>query len=92
MAEPQGNYYPPPLVRPTSGMAITGFILSIVGLSLPGLIVSALAVKRTGTGELGGHGFSIAGIVIGIIGTIVWIVLVGGWLVLLLGLAAAPVS
>ena len=66
--------------RPTSGTAVTGLILSLFGVSLPGLIVSIVATGRTKTGELGGHGLAIAGIVLGGLGTIVWALLVLPWL------------
>ena len=49
-------------------LAIIGFVLALVLGGLPGLIVSAIALKNMNrSGEVDGKGFAIAGLVIGII-------------------------
>lgn len=77
---PAGYYQQPPPVRPTSGAAVTGFILTILWgfgiFSLIGLILCFSALSDTKSGRRGGHGLAIAGIVIGIIG-VLGLVLVG---------------
>lgn len=58
-----------------NGMAIGGFVCSIAGLfigpvAVVGLILSAIALARPGL-----RGLAIAGLVIGIIGTLAWLVI-----------------
>lgn len=75
---PQGyasGYVPAP---PTSGLALAGMILGIVGLatcsgipSVIGIILSAVSLRETGSGERSGRGFAIAGIVTSGIGLLV---------------------
>lgn len=70
--------YAPPL--PTSAMALTGFIVSLVslvlcsGLTAPvGLVFSILGMRDTAPGverAQAGRGFAIAGLVISIVGTL----------------------
>lgn len=66
---------PPPLVRPTSGLATASMILGIVGLvgfclvvpSVLAVILGHFALPETRTGERGGHGQAIAGLIMGYI-------------------------
>lgn len=80
--------YPPPYGYPapygypvqtrTSGMAIAGFVLSLVFCGLLGLIFSIMGnneIKRSG-GTVTGGGFAIAGIVISIIRLIIEVIYV----------------
>lgn len=66
--------YPAPLVRPTSTLAVTGFVASLLWglgfLSVLGLILSLVAMKETGKGIKGGHGFAVAGVILGALGTV----------------------
>ncbi|MEV7692510.1 DUF4190 domain-containing protein [Microbacterium sp. NPDC089189] len=61
-------YAPPAVVyvpRPTSGLAITSFVLALCGLNLLAVIFGHVAlgsIRRTGAS---GAGFAIAGLVIG---------------------------
>ncbi|WP_199422461.1 hypothetical protein [Actinotalea solisilvae] len=67
-----------PRVVPCSGYATTGFVLAAVGLWPLALAFCGLAWGETSTGERGGHGLTVAGIVLsvlGIIGTIFAIIL-----------------
>ena len=54
-----------PAPATSNGMAIAGFVLSLLGISLVGLILSIIGLKKSK--ELGGagRGLAIAGIVIG---------------------------
>ena len=65
-------------------LAIVGLVLALVLGGLPGLIVSAVALKKMkDSGEEDGKGFAIAGLVIGIVelGIIVLTIACGGALV-----------
>jgi hypothetical protein len=69
---PQGQpAYPPPAPAPQqkfSGLAIAGFILSFFGGAL-GLILSVVAIFKTGAGKKRGRGLAVAGVVISVIVT-----------------------
>ena len=80
MLQPFGAYAPAPL--PT-GPSTAGFVLSLVGLvtgsfmpavTLPvtivGLVLSAISLKRCRQGLAGGRGLATAGLVLGIIGVV----------------------
>jgi Domain of unknown function (DUF4190) len=96
-APPPGYGYPPPgYPQPygyapypqtrTSGMAIAGFVISLVFCGILGLIFSIMGnneVKRS-NGTVTGGGLAIAGIVIGIIRLLIEIL----YIVLIAGLAA----
>jgi len=69
-------YQPIPNARPTSGLAITSLILGILGLTscmlipgIPAVICGHLAMGRTHprTGNMGGRGLAIAGLIMGYI-------------------------
>jgi len=80
----------PALVRPTSGKAVTSFILSLLWIfglgSLVAVVLSVMAMKETKTGMKGGHGLAVAGLVIGILGLVPVLLFM---LVLVLGLATS---
>jgi hypothetical protein len=73
---PPPGYYP--RVVPTSGMAVASLVCSLLGLitfglgSIPGVFCGLQALPETRSGERGGHGLAIAGLIIG------WIQF-GGW-------------
>ncbi len=72
------------MVRPTSTYAIAGFILTVLWgfgfLSLVGLFFCAHAWRtETGKGLKGGHGFSVAGVIIGTPGTLLLVLWFLGW-------------
>ena len=56
-------------VKKFSGFAVAGFVLSLVGAGILGLIFSAIALHRIHkySDEYRGEGLAIAGLVIGII-------------------------
>ena len=57
-------------------LAILGFVLALVLGGLPGLIVSAVALKKMkDSGDEDGKGFAIAGLVIGIVETALAVIL-----------------
>lgn len=64
--------------RPTSTLAVVGFIVSLVGLILPvaliGFILSLVALPQTGRDKKKGRGFAIAGAIIGGLLTLLTIV------------------
>ena len=79
-AGPRGWATPPPAVaghRPvgeSSGLAIAGFVLSVLGLfcgllTLPGLVLSLVALVqcRRSQGRLKGEGLAIAGLVVALV-------------------------
>jgi hypothetical protein len=76
-AAPQQVIHVTTVGKQTSGMAITGFILSLVGISALGVIFSAIALPKTKT-EMGGRGLAIAGLVLGILGSIGWVLMLAG--------------
>jgi hypothetical protein len=66
-------YQPAPVGGKTNTLAIVGFILSFF-VTVAGIIVSVIALRQIKqTGE-GGHGFALAGLIIGIVGTVFWII------------------
>lgn len=73
----------------TNGMAITGFVLSLLGCTWPlGLVFSIIGMSQTGKDpSQGGRGLAIAGLVISIVWAVMTIVFWGYWATLL-GLAA----
>ena len=75
-------------------LAIVGFVLALVLGGLPGLIVSAVALKKMkDTGNEDGKGFAIAGLVIGIVelAIIILTVACGGAAAICLALAEAAI-
>jgi len=92
---PAPGYYPQPVFvqqRPTSGLAVASFVLALVwGLGFTSLLAVILAIpamRETKTGEKGGHGFAVAGLVIGLLGFIPTAFVVLSWV----GLFAAGVA
>ena len=70
---PQHNQYAQP--PKTNGMAIAGFVLSLLGCTLLGIIFSAVALNQIGKQpNQGGKGLAIAGLVIGIVFMIIQII------------------
>jgi hypothetical protein len=66
-------YQPAPVGQKTNTLAIVGFILSFF-VTVAGIIVSVIALRQIKqTGE-GGHGFALAGLIIGIVGTVIWVI------------------
>jgi hypothetical protein len=72
-----------------TGQAIAGFVVSLAGLvclpflnvfSAPavivGLVLSAIALRKTRQGLAGGRGFAIAGLVLGIVGAVLTALLI----------------
>jgi hypothetical protein len=71
---PAAPAYQPAVAGPkTNVLAIVGFILAFV-VTVAGIIVSAIALKQIKqTGE-GGHGLALAGVILGIVFSIFWII------------------
>src|SRR3954453_15754210 len=65
---------PPPMAPPPqgrSGLALAGFILAFF-VSPLGFILSLIAIFKTGAGKAAGRGLAVAGTIIGLLGSIVW--------------------
>ncbi len=80
-------YQPAPVGQKTNVLAIVGFILAFF-VSVAGIIVSAIAlgqIKRTGEG---GRGLAIAGVIVGIVVTLIWVV----WIIFVWVIASAGVA
>jgi hypothetical protein len=82
VAPPTPTYtppYTPPTFqqpKPTNGMSIAGFVLSLLCCTaLPGLILSVVGLNQIKNNpNQQGRGLAIAGLVLGILGTIFWVV------------------
>lgn len=82
-AQPPVVFVPAP-VRATSGLATASLVLALVGLlggwcvlGLPSFVavfLGHLAVKETRTGQRGGHGMAVAGLILGYPFAILWAV------------------
>lgn len=74
---PQGMYYAPVQLKPWSGAAIAGFVLSLLWgfgvLSLVGALVSGLGIADTSGGAKRGRALAWWGLGLGLLG--------GAWLV-----------
>jgi hypothetical protein len=72
-----GVAQPPMAPQPQgrSGLAVAGFVLAFL-VSPLGFILSLIAIFKTGAGKAAGRGFAVAGTIIGLLGSIVWAVLI----------------
>lgn len=77
---------PPPIITKTSGLAITGFVLSFV-CGVLGLIFSIIGYNecKKSKGRITGEGFALAGIVISIVSVVCAVLM--WWLILRVGSA-----
>jgi hypothetical protein len=79
----QPGYYPPP--RPTNGMAIaaliTAFVFSPAGIVLG--IVARRQIRQTGEQ---GWGMATAGLIVGAVLTVLWLLALALWVVLVVWL------
>ncbi len=69
--------YPAPS-RGTDGFAIAALVTGILGLAIVPLILGILAIARINRSGQDGKGLAIAGIVLGVIGIVGWILIVVG--------------
>ncbi len=58
--------------RPTSVTAVVGFVLAFL-VSPVGAVVSAFGIGDTRAGRRSGRGLAVAGVVVGVLGTLVWV-------------------
>ncbi len=83
----QQDYYPPPPSPPahTNGKSIAALVLGILSIITPyigllfgiiAIIMSAISLKEIRNRYEGGRGLAIAGLVCGIIGTIIYALLI----------------
>ncbi len=79
---PYPVYAPPPRVAPTSGWATAALVLGLIGalggwcmLGIPcliGVIAGHIGLKETATGEKGGRGMAVAGLILGYLFVVPW--------------------
>lgn len=64
--DPYGYYppQPPPQSHRTNGLAVAGFIVSIVGVSVVGIVLSIIGLRQIKQRGDRGRGFAIAGLVL----------------------------
>jgi peptidyl-prolyl cis-trans isomerase B (cyclophilin B) len=64
----------------TNGMAIAGFVVALLCCSPLGIVFSAIGLNQIGKNpSQGGKGLAMAGLIIGIIGVIGWILYLVFW-------------
>ncbi|MNN36831.1 hypothetical protein D3C81_1507420 [compost metagenome] len=96
----QQEYYPPPPSPPahTNGKSIAALVLGILSIVTPyiglifgivAIIMSAISLKEIRNRYEGGRGLAIAGLVCGIIGTIIYALLILLFIVIILFAAGA---
>ncbi|MGA1837552.1 DUF4190 domain-containing protein [Herbiconiux sp. 11R-BC] len=77
MTEPTPAYAPAPVpAQKTNVLSIVALVLSILSFNIIAVIIGAIAlsqIKKTGES---GRGLAIAGIIIGAIGVIFWIIII----------------
>ena len=89
---PGGYGHLPPPGPPTSGLAIASLVCGILGFftlgvaSIGAIICGHLAWRETSSGQQSGHGMAIAGLILGYLPVIGWIIF---WLSFLLTVATA---
>ena len=83
-----GQYSPPPPTA-TDGLSIAALVTGILGLGVVPIVLGIFGLKRTKANGTSGRGFAIAGIVLGGIGIVVWVVAIAIGLLAFLGLNAA---
>lgn len=64
-----------PAAAPTDGMAIAALVTGILGLGIVPLILGIVSLKRIKQTQAGGRGLAIAGIVLGALELIFWIIM-----------------
>jgi hypothetical protein len=72
---PSAQQYGHPPAQPTSGLAVTSLVFGLIGFfggfclfGVPcaiAVLLGHLAIRETGSGERGGHGMAIAGLILG---------------------------
>lgn len=83
--ENQNYYPPPPPPTPMNGKSIAGFVLGVLSIIVPyigfllgivAVILSALSLKEIRIRYEQGRGLAIAGLVCGIVGTLLYAILI----------------
>jgi hypothetical protein len=73
-------YYAPGWTSPrprTDGVSIAALVTGVVGLGPVALALGLAGLRRTRAGVRGGRGLAVAGVVLGGVGTLVWLALIG---------------
>src|SRR2546421_10908084 len=63
-------------VRTTSGLAVAALVTALLGLSLPALVLGVLALATIGRRGQKGRGMAVAGVVLGVLGSLLWCVVI----------------
>jgi hypothetical protein len=85
-----------PLIRPTSGLATAAILLGIASLftcglaSIPAIVTGHMAAGKTKTGERGGHGQAVTGLILGYLCASGWALFWLFWALGIAGLGATP--
>jgi hypothetical protein len=71
------GYNPAPVqVRSTNGMAIASMVLSIIGVSLLGVIFGHVALGQIKRNNQDGHGMALAGVILGYVGMALYVIMI----------------
>lgn len=67
---PYGN--PGPARVPTDGVSIAAMVTGLLGLGVVGVVLGAIGLRRTAGAQRKGTGMAWAGVILGLVGTIIW--------------------
>ena len=59
---------------PTNGLAIASFVVSILGLSIIGVVLGHIAISQVRARNERGSGFAVAGVALGYAGCLLWLI------------------
>lgn len=68
----------PPQQQRVNGMSIGSFIASLIGVSIVGLVLGIVSLEQMKRRREQGQGFAIAGITLGVAGSVFWVFLLVG--------------
>lgn len=71
----QPDQFGQPAFRPTDGFSIASLVTSLLGFNVIAVVLGIVGLNRTKNGAMGGRGMAIAGIVIGSLSLIAFVIL-----------------